>query len=96
MRLDKKGDRLYEAYGKKKRTCNLDGPDRGCSGADWWFKIHWLHDGALKDLRAFAIWFLAQKGQELAAERHYSLVGNVQSKNRGSMQPESLEKRCLF
>ena len=44
----------------------------------------------------FAIRFLAQKAQELAAERHYSLVSNIQSNNRGSIQPESLEKRCLF
>ena len=40
--------------------------------------------------------FLVQKGQESAAERHYSLTDNVQSPNRGSMQPPSLEKRCLL
>ena len=40
--------------------------------------------------------FLAQKAQESAAERYYSLVSNVQSNNRGSMQPESAEKRCLM
>ena len=34
--------------------------------------------------------------QESAAERHYSLVSNIQSNNRGRIQPESLEKRCLF
>ena len=28
--------------------------------------------------------------------RHYSLVGIVQSNNRGKMQPKSAEKRCLF
>ena len=40
--------------------------------------------------------FLAQKAQELAAERHYSLVANVQTKNKGPLQPKSMEKRCLF
>ena len=40
--------------------------------------------------------FLAQKAQESAAERHYSLTANIQSKNRGSMQPPSLEKRALL
>ena len=40
--------------------------------------------------------FLGQKVQESAAERHYSLVGNVQSDNRGRMQLKSAEKRCLF
>ena len=40
--------------------------------------------------------FLAQKGQESAAERHYSLTANIQSDNRGSINPGSLEKRCLF
>ena len=39
---------------------------------------------------------LAQKGQESAAERHYSFVANTQSKNRENMKPESMEKRCLF
>ena len=39
---------------------------------------------------------LAQKAQESAAERHFSLTDNIQTKNRGSMQPGSLEKRCLF
>ena len=37
-----------------------------------------------------------QKTQELTAERHYSLVDNAQSKNRGSKQPRSVEKQCLF
>ena len=40
--------------------------------------------------------FLGQKAQELTAERHYSLVDNVQSNNWGRMQPKSAEKRCLF
>ena len=40
--------------------------------------------------------FLGQKAQESAAERHYSLVGNVQFDHRGRMQPKSAEKRCLF
>ena len=40
--------------------------------------------------------FLAQKSQESAAERHYSVVDNIQSKNRGKVQPKSVEKRCLF
>ena len=96
MRLDKKGDLFYEADGKKKRTCDLEGPDHGCSGADWWFELDWPHDDVLKDLRVFAIQFLAQKAQESAAEQHYSLVSNIKSDNRGRIQPESLEKRCLF
>ena len=94
--LDKKGDLFYDADGKKKRTCDLEGPDHGCSGADWWFELDWPHGDALKDLRASAMRFLAQKAQESAAERHFSLVDNIQSKNRGKIQPESLEKRCLF
>ena len=40
--------------------------------------------------------FLAQKLQESAAERHYSVVDNIQSKNRGKLRPESVKKRCLF
>ena len=40
--------------------------------------------------------FLAQKGQESATERHYSGTANVQTKNRGSMKPRSMESRCLF
>ena len=40
--------------------------------------------------------FFSQKTQELAAERHYSLVRNAKSKNNDSMQPKSVEKRCLF
>ena len=40
--------------------------------------------------------FLGQKAQESAAERHYSLVDYVQSKDRGRMQPKSVERRCLF
>ena len=47
-------------------------------------------------MREFATKFLAQKAQESAAERHYSLTDNVQSPNRGSMQPPSLEKRALL
>ena len=39
---------------------------------------------------------LGQKAQESAAERHYILVGNVQSDNRGRIQPKSAEKQCLF
>ena len=54
------------------------------------------YDTELSNLRAFAMRFLAQKAQESAAERHYSLVANIQSKNKGKMQPKSLEKRCLF
>ena len=95
MALDKKGGLFYNADGKKKRTCDLKGPDHGCSGADWWFELDWPNNEALKDLRVFAMRFLDQKAQESAGERHYSLVSNVQSNNRGSMQPESAEKRCL-
>ena len=40
--------------------------------------------------------FLGQKAQESAAERHYSLVDNIQSKNQGRMRSKSVEKRCLF
>ena len=40
--------------------------------------------------------FLAQKAQELAAERYYSVVINVQSNKRGSMWPGFAEKRCLM
>ena len=40
--------------------------------------------------------FLGQKAQESAAERHYSLVDYVQSKDQGRMQPQFAEKRCLF
>ena len=47
-------------------------------------------------MRAFAMRFLAQKSQESAAERHYSVVDNIQSKSRGKLRPDSVEKRCLF
>ena len=87
---------FYNADGKKKRTCDLKGPDHGCSGADWWFDLDYPYDTELGDLRTFAMKFLDQKTQESAAERHYSLVDYVQSKDRGSMQPKSVEKRCLF
>ena len=87
---------FYNADGTKKRTCDLEGPDHGCSGADWWFELGFPHDTVLCDLRRFAMKFLAQKAQESAAERHFSLVANVQSKSKGQMQPKSLEKRCLF
>ena len=50
----------------------------------------------LSDLRVFAMRSLSQNAQEWAAERHYVLVGNVQSNNRGRIQPKSAEKRCLF
>ena len=40
--------------------------------------------------------FLGQKAQESAAEQYYSLVEYVQNKDQGSMQPQSVEKRCLF
>ena len=40
--------------------------------------------------------FLGQKAQESAAERHYSMVGYVQSDNRSRMRPKSAERRCLF
>ena len=96
MALDKKGPLFYNANGKKRQTCDLDGPDHGCSGADWWFQLDYPYDTELSDLRAFAMRFLGQKAQESAAERHYSLVGEVQSDNRGRMQPKSAEKRCLF
>ena len=96
MALDKKESLFYNKNGTKKRTCNQDGPDHSCSGADWWFALDYPHDMALPDLRRFAMRILAQKAQESAAERHYSLTNNIQSKKRGSMQPWSLEKRCLF
>jgi len=96
MDLDPKGELFYDADGKKKRTCDLEGPDHGCSGSDWWFELDYPYDTELGDLRAFAMRFLSQKAQESAAERHYSVVDNIQSKNRGRMQPKSVEKRCLF
>ena len=96
MRLDKKGGLFYNNGREKKQTFNLDGPDDGCSGADWEVNLERPHDKALHNLRAFVIRFLAQKGQELATERHYSLVVDTQSNNRDKMQPESLEKRYLF
>ena len=96
MALNTKGPLFFDLDGTKKRTCDLHGPDHGCSGADWWFAIPCPHDYSLAELRAFAMRILAQKAQESAAERHFSLTDNVQSKNRGSMAPESLEKRCLF
>ena len=96
MQLDKKGPLFYEEDGKKKRTCDLEGPDHGCSGADWWLELEPPYDAKLKELADFAMRFLAQKGQESAAERHYSFVANTQSKNRENMKPESMEKRCLF
>ena len=40
--------------------------------------------------------FLGQKAQESAAERHYSLLDNIQSKNQGRMRPKSVEKRSAF
>ena len=96
MALNQNGPLFYDGDGTKKRTCDLNGPDHGCYGADWYFAIEYPHDGALGDLRAFAMRILAQKAQESAAERHFSLTDNIQTKNRGSMQPGSLEKRCLF
>ena len=96
MALDTEGPLFYNPDGKKKRTCDLEGPDHGCSGADWWFELEYPYDTQLKDLRAFAIKMLSQKAQESAAERHYSFTANIQSKNRARMNPESLEKRCLF
>ena len=54
------------------------------------------YDTELSDLRDFTMRFLGQKAQELAAERHYSLVANVQANKCGSTQPKSAEKRCLF
>ena len=81
MALDKKGPLFYNANGKKRQTCDLDGPDHGCSGADWWFQLDYSYDTELSDLRAFAMRFLDQKAQESAAEQHYSLVDNTQSKN---------------
>ena len=87
---------FYNAHGKKEQTCNLKGPDYGCSGTDWWFQLDYSYDTELSDLRAFAMRFLVQKAQESAAERHYSLVGEVQSDSRGRMQPKPAEKRCLF
>ena len=50
----------------------------------------------MQPIKGFAIRFLVQKAQESAAEQHYSLVSNIQINNRGRIQPESLEKRCLF
>ena len=96
MALDQNGALFYNEDGTKKRTCDLNGPDHGCSGADWWFAIDYPHDAAFVDLRAFAMRILAQKAQESAAERHFSLTDNIQTKNKGSMQPKSLEKRCIF
>ena len=97
MDLDPKGELFYNADGKKKRTCDLEGPDHGCSGADWWFELDYSYDTELGDLRAFThMKFLGQKAQESAAERYYSLVDNVQSKKKGSMRPKYVEKRCLF
>ena len=86
----------HERRANARATCDLEGPDHGCSGADWWHDLPYDYEKPLKDLRAFATKFLAQKAQESAAERHYSLTANIQSKNRGSMQPPSLEKRCLL
>ena len=57
------------------------------------------HDGealCLCNVRAFAVWCLAQKTRELTTERHYSPVAHAQSKNRGSMPPELFEKRGLL
>ena len=59
MRRDKKGELFYDADGKKKRNCDLEGPDHGCSGADWWFELDYPHDNTLCNLRDFAIRFLA-------------------------------------
>ena len=66
MALDKTGSLFYDENGKKRRTCDLEGPDHGCSGADWWFELNWSHDNILIDLRVFEIWFLIQKAQESA------------------------------
>ena len=63
MALQRDGDLFYED-GKKKNTCNLEGPDHGCSGADWWHDLPRPIDSVLADLREFAMRFLAQKGQE--------------------------------
>ena len=87
---------FYDKDGKKKQACGLEGPDHGCSGADWWHDLPYEYEKSLKDLRAFAMKFLAQKAQESASEQFYSTTANIQSKNRGSMQPPSLEKRALL
>ena len=55
MALDTEGLLFYNPDGTKKRTCDLNGPDHGCSGADWWFAIECPHDGALGYLGGFAI-----------------------------------------
>jgi hypothetical protein len=66
MALDTNGLLFFDLDGTKKRTCNLHGPDHGCSGADWWFAIPYPHDYSLAELRAFAMRILAQKAQESA------------------------------
>ena len=75
MILDKKEDMFYNANDKKGL---FKGAYHDCSGAEWCFELDWPHDEALRNLKAFTIWFLTQKGQGSATERH------VQSKKRGS------------
>ena len=40
--LDPKSELFYDADSKKKCTCDLEGPDHGCSGADWWFELDYI------------------------------------------------------
>ena len=70
MDLEPKGDLFYDADGKKKRACDLEDQDHGCSGTDWWFELDYPYDTELGDLRAFTMKFLGQKAQESAAERY--------------------------
>ena len=77
----KKEELFYNANGEKKRICDLESPDHGCFGAGWWFELDYPYETELSDLRAFVMRFLDQKAQESAAERHYSLEGNIQSNN---------------
>ena len=87
---------FYDEKCKKNQTCDLEGHYHDCFGADWWFALDYPHDAELGDLKAFAMKFRAQKAQESAAERHYSLVDTVHTKKQESMQPESLKKQCFF
>ena len=52
-------NRQYNADGKKELTCDLDGPDHGCSGADWQFQLDYPYNTELSDLRDFAMRFFS-------------------------------------
>ena len=46
--MDKTGSLFYDKNGKKRRTCDLEGPDHGCSGTDWWHDLPYKYEKTSK------------------------------------------------